>query len=257
MFSLPMEPVLAFLLVFVRVTLFLTLLPVYGEAFTPVSVRALLGMAVALVLTPVVHVSVAVFPQSVLDFVLLMLPEAFVGFLLGMVGRLLFGAVQFAGMLIGNDLGFNMANVVNPDQSQIPVMGEFLYVCALLLFFAVHGDHAFFLALERSFHVAPPGAVHMPLGVAAFFNGQATAMFVVGVQLSLPIMAVAFVVNVGMGMLVKALPQLNVFMESFPVRIIVGLFLLGTVANLIARLIVDRMQALGPDLEALVGLLGR
>ena len=257
MFSLPMEPVLTFLLVFVRVTLFLSLLPVFGESFTPVRARVLLGLAVAMVLTPVVRLDLAVFPSSVLDFALLMVPEAFLGLLIGMVGRLMFAAVQFAGTVIGEQVGFGMANVVDPGQAQVPVVGQLLYVFALLLFFAVRGDHAFFLALESSFRVAPPGGVHVPAGVGAFFVGQATQMFIVAVQISLPILAVTFVVNVGMAMLAKGVPQLNVFMESFPIRIVAGLFVLGAVAGLIARLIAARADALGHELETLVGLLGK
>ena len=255
MFVLPIEPVLVFILIFVRALLLLAFLPVYGEVFTPVRARVLLAGALSVVMAPLVDLDLSLFPTSLPEFFILMLPEALLGFSLGLVGRLLFAAMQFGGTIIGKEIGFQFANMIDPSQTvQIPVVGQLMYVASLLVFLAVRGDHQFFLAFERSFQLAPPGFFDRPENLHIFFNRRATEMFVVAVQLAMPIVASIFVVNVGMGMMAKGVPQMHVFMESFPIKILLGLMLLSVVASFMIRIMVDRTMAMGADLQNLLRL---
>jgi flagellar biosynthesis protein FliR len=255
MFVLPIEPVLVFILIFIRALLLLSFLPVYGEVFTPIRVRVLLGVTLSMVMVSIVDLNLNLFPQSIPEFFILMLPEALLGFSIGLVGRLLFGAMQFGGTVIGKEIGFQFANMLDPSQTvQIPVVGQMMYVASLLVFLAVRGDHQFFLAFERSFRLAPPGFFNTPDNLHVFFNERATEMFIVGVQLALPVIASIFIVNMGMGMMAKGVPQMHVFMESFPIKILVGLILLSVLSSFLIQVMVDRTMAMGGDLIDLLRL---
>jgi len=219
MLQIPIQPILVFLLVLIRVLFFFFFMPVFGEVFTPIRVRILLSATVAFVLTPLLSTSAAIsFPQSIGQFLFIMAPEALLGMAFGLVGSILFGTVQFAGQIMGEEIGFGMAAVVDPAQTggQIPIVAEVLYITALILFFAVDAHHFFLRALAQSFEQAPPGALGYSQNVALFLSQKASRMFFLAVQMSLPIIVVIFLTNMAMGMVAKAVPQINVFLESFP-----------------------------------------
>lgn len=260
MFQIPIQPVLLFLLVLIRVLFFFAFMPVFGEVFTPVRVRMLVGVTVAFVFTPLLAPSAATaFPQSVGQFLYVLAPEALLGMACGLVGRILFAAFQFAGQIMGEEIGFGMAAAVDPAQAagQIPIVAETMYIVSLMIFFAVDAHHFFFAALARSFEQAPPGALGFSTGLAQFFTEKASRMFFIAVQMSLPVLVVSFVTNIAMGMVAKAVPQLNVFMESFPIRIIVGLVVLGSIMVFVVKMMTGLFAGLPADLSRILGLMAR
>jgi len=253
MFTVPFELILTFVLVLIRVLLFFALMPVFGDPFTPVRVRALLACAAAFVFAPLVPHHATALPATIPQFVALMLPEAALGVAFGLVGRILFGAVQFAGQLMGEQIGFGLGSKIDPTQTtQIPVVAQMLFLASLLLFFLTNAHHFFFGALARSFELAPPGSLGLPGELAAFFVERTSAMFVTAVQLSLPIVAATFIVDVALGMIAKGVPQLSVFIESFPIRIMVGLFLISVISAFLVEMIVGLFGDLHEHLLALL-----
>jgi len=239
MFSVPFELILTFVLVLVRVLFFFALMPIFGDRYTPVRVRLLLACAVAFVFTPLLSPDATALPTTVPQFAAVMLPEAALGAAFGLVGRILFGAIQFAGQVMGEQIGFGLGSKIDPTQTtQIPVVAQMLFLASLLVFFLTNAHHFFFGALARSFELAPPGFLSLPGDLAAFFVERTSAMFVTAVQLSLPIVAASFIVEVALGMIAKGVPQLNVFIESFPIRIMVGLFLISVISAFLVEIIV-------------------
>jgi hypothetical protein len=114
---------------------FFAFLPIYGDAFAPNRVRILIALVVALLFAPLVEVSPSVFPQTLWQLLGFLWPEALLGLSLGFVGRLFFAAVQFAGSVMGHELGFQMADVIDPtQQARIPVLGQMLFIGSLLVF---------------------------------------------------------------------------------------------------------------------------
>jgi flagellar biosynthetic protein FliR len=256
MFSIPVEPLFVGILVMVRVSLFLSFMPVFGDVFVPVRVRLALGLAITLVLTPLLYRTPLTFPFTIAGFLVVLLPEALLGMAFGLVGRILFAIFQYTGNIIGEQLGFHMAQTIDPSQEQqVTVMAQLLFICALLVFFGVDAHHLFFHALSVSFAELPPGSLGFSFHLHDFFREQGARMFYLAVQMSLPIIAVIFVVNAGMGMLAKAVPQIQVFFESFIVRIIIGLFMLSAVIGFIVNQMVEVFGRLWPDLETLILLM--
>jgi flagellar biosynthesis protein FliR len=246
MLQIPIEPVLTFILVLMRVLFLFAFMPVYGDVFTPMRARILVAVAVAFVMAPLVEPGMARVPATMLEFVGLISAEALLGIAFGLTGRITLAAIQFAGAIIGKEIGFQAANIIDPAQSaQVPVVGQLLYLASLLVFLGVGGDGFFIGALARSFELSPPGMLSFSsVGLVGFFNVQATEMYTLAVQLSLPIIAVIFVTNAGMGMLNKAVPQMHVFLESFPVKIMLGLFMLSILCDFMVNVIVERFGIL-------------
>jgi len=257
MLQIPIQPVLMFLLALIRVSFFFAFLPIFGDVFVPARVRILLSVAVAVVFTPLLAARLAAFPQTVPQFVSVMASEALLGMAFGLVGRVLFGAVQFAGEIMSEQIGFGTAGIVDPSQSvQIPLLAEVLYTLALTLFFLVNAHHVFLGALAQSFDKAPPGLLDFSKALSPFFVDRTAAMFVIAVRMSMPVIALIFAVNVAMGMVAKAVPQMNVFLESFPVRIAAGLFLLSVSSALLAKMMTGLFTGLKGDLGAILSAFG-
>ena len=257
MFTLPIEPLLIFIVVLVRVLFFFGFMPVWGEVFLPLRFRMLFSTAVAFVFTPLlIQTHLMHVPQTFSGLLVLILPEALLGMAFGLVARLVYATFQFAGQIIGEQIGFGMAQMLDPSQTgQLPVLAQLMYLFGLLLFFSSNGHYVFFTALAHSFEQAPPGFVGYSIGLNDFFNARAADMFLCAVQLSMPIVAVVFVTNAALAMVAKAVPQINVFMESFPVRIFVGFLLLMSILGLMARFMLWMLDKMGKDLDGLLGIM--
>lgn len=235
-FSIPTEPLLVFILVLARVALFFAFFPIFGDLFLPARVRMLFAVAVSLCLAPLLFSVELAFPLTLSRFIAMMLQEFVLGASFGLVGRILFAAVQFGGHIMGEQIGFGMAQQMDPTQSgQMPVFAQMLFIASILLFFAVNAHHVFIQLMAQSFHEVPPGNIRIAADLTAFFVEQGARLFYLAVQISLPVVAVVFITNAAMGMLAKGVPQINVFLESFPIRIMVGLFMMSVVVNLFVK----------------------
>jgi len=258
MLQIPIEPVLMFLLALIRVSVFFAFLPVFGDVFVPLRVRMLVSVAVALIFTPFLSAHVSAYPQTVPQFVSVMASEALLGMSFGLIGSILFAAIQMAGQIMGEQIGFGTSGIVDPSQSvQIPLLAEVLYIMALVLFFATNAHHLFLNALALSFEHAPPGVLGFSESLPALFVTKTAQMFEIAVQLSLPVIALIFTVNMAMGMVAKAVPQINVFLESFPVRIVAGLFLLSAIVGMIAKTMAVMFSGVRSDLMDILSFMAR
>lgn len=258
MISLPIEPILVFILVLVRLLVFFAFMPVFSEMYMPVRFRVLVAAAIAFVFFPVVDLDASAFPRTLSGMMAVMLPEVVLGMAFALVGRVLFGTIQLAGNVIGDNMGFNMSQIVAPGLGgQLPLMAQTMYIFALLVFFAVDGHHVFFAALARSFEVAPPGFAASVDQLTAFFREQTARMFVVAVQLAMPVLSVLFVVTMGMGLLYRAVPQVNVFMESFPIRILLGFLMLTALGSYLIRYFARMCMDVERDLLTVLELITR
>lgn len=256
MIQIPLDLVVSFMLVFVRVFLFLSFMPVYGDIFMPARVRALTAIAISLVFAPLLHLNPALMPDTLPRFFLFFFPEAILGMALGFVGRLIFASVQFAGTLIGEQVGFGMASILDPTQAgQMPVVGQTLFLATLLVFLGINGDQYFFSALAGTFEQVPPGLLLLPDSLGAFFTQRASEMFILAVQLSMPIIIAIFAANVGLVMLGKGIPTLHLLIESFPIRIMLGLFVLSLTSVFFIQTIVEQMEVMRRNLKELMELI--
>jgi len=218
----------SFLLILMRVAPILFLMPLLSSRNVPALAKIGLALTVSLILLPSVKMGSAAFPQEPFSFLVFLGAEFFIGFLLGLAVKTIFAGIQMGGELVGFQMGLSLAHVIDPQSGMdSSALAQFHYFLGTLIFLAVDGHHWFFRALVQSFQVLAPGEIYLKAGLFTAFTTLTGNMFVIAVKLSAPVMAVLLFTQIAMGILAKAVPQVNILMTSFPITICVGLFFLG------------------------------
>src|SRR5690554_3397434 len=211
-----------FLFVLMRVTAMLMALPLFGGPGVPVHLKVGLGALTALLLLPVVDPAPAVAHLG--DLLVIIAQEVFVGLSMGFVVALMFFALQVAGHLMDMPIGFGMVNVLDPHfGGQIPILGQFYNALATLIFFTINGHHGLLRALAASYNVIPLGGAAWHGGLVAVIVQAVGGMFALGVRIAAPVIAAAFLTDVALGIVSRAVPQINVFITGYPIKIAVGI----------------------------------
>ncbi|ARK30985.1 flagellar biosynthetic protein FliR [Halalkalibacter krulwichiae] len=217
----------AFLLVVVRVLAFLAVLPIYAHRSIPNTMK----IGIALFLAYIIVFSLES-PIIVIDglYYFLIIKEVMVGIVVGLLAAILMYAIQVAGGFIDYSMGFMIANVVDPQTgAQTPLTGSYLYTFALLFLLLVNGHHLLLDGIYYSYQFVPLEQVTLPFdqeNVIRYIATTFNAMFIIAFQMAFPIVGSLFLVDVGLGMVSRAVPQMNVFVVGMPLKIIVGLLLL-------------------------------
>jgi flagellar biosynthetic protein FliR len=245
MINVPLQPFFVFVLVFLRTGLLLSFFPVLGERFLPLRIRILVSAAVAIALVGVVPVAPEMFPTSMPGIIRLIGTEALLGMGLAFIGRLMFSIIQYSGQIIGQEIGFGLVNSLDPTAHQVTVVAEMQYMLGIMLFFALNLHHQIFQVLADSFTLLPPGSAGATLDLSRLMLRLGSTLFSLSIGFAMPVVAINFAINVAMGMVGRAVPQLNVFVESFPVRIIAGLSVMLLSLGFMASLWTDMFSTLG------------
>ena len=216
-----------FLLVFARVTGALTTAPVFGSKVIPVYVRVGLAILLSLMLIPFSSWTPERQPASLLMLGWWVLVELTYGLAAGYVAALFFQAVQMAGQLIDMQVGFGMINVFDPQYGQqVPLVGNFKFLMALVVFLALQGHHVIITGLADNFRTVPLG-VQLHLDNAAAMMVDAVAnMFVLSLRIALPVMGTVLMTDVALGILARIMPQMNVFVVGITGKLVVGMFMI-------------------------------
>ena len=244
-----MNEFMAFLLILIRISLILFMVPIFGSPIVPTQLKVGLALILALVLRNTINVDVSVFPSHFLGFVPLVLTEIFIGLTLSLIIRLVFEGAHLAGQFIGYQMGFGIVNVVDPQTgSQVSVLAQLSYILAIILFLVLNGHYIIIKALTESFELVPPGRLSMNPVLYDQVSGAVARMFIIAVKIGAPVMAVLLFAQVSMGIVAKTVPQMNILFVGFPVYIIVGLFLFGVSLNFFVPLLRRAITNLDPIL---------
>jgi flagellar biosynthetic protein FliR len=244
------------MMVFVRVSAMLAIFPVFSSTNFPVQLRIALGALVAYL----VSASLPPLPTAPLGFgglVVLLVMEVCIGLLLGFISRMIFYALDAAGNVVATEIGLMLSADFNPlsgVRSDAP--GMILNYLAIVLFFSFDMHHWFLLALQRSYNLVPIGAARLSEVLFHDVVARTAGIFVVAVQISAPVIAVSFIVTLVFSVLGRAVPQMNVFGESFAFRILAGLTVFGLTLNLTAQHISNYLRRLPEDVLRVAQLLG-
>ncbi|MFA6411447.1 MAG: flagellar biosynthetic protein FliR [Syntrophales bacterium] len=226
---LSFQQISSFSLVFLRITALIVMIPVFGDRTVPARVKAGLGLILAVIIYPFLKTD-ALPPVSsnYISMIIGMAGEVLIGIIIGFVARCIFAGVQSAGELIGFQMGFSMASVLDPlSNTQISALAEFQYLIAMIVFLFVDGHHIFLNAIVESYRSIPPLGFSFSGPLMEMLFNNTKEVFVIAVKISAPIMAVMIFVNVGLGVIARTVPQINVFIVGFPLQIAVGFFFLG------------------------------
>lgn len=218
-----------YLLIFARVGTMLMLMPALGEQAIPTRMRLSFALALTLVFFPLLSPTLGTLPADLVSILVLMGHEIIVGLILGAITRLITMATQVAGAVIAYQSGLSFAQSADPTQGGVQgaVVGAFLSFLGIALIFATDLHHVALAAIYESYQVFTPTTEFMWGDVAQTVINAVTGAFVVGVQMSAPFIVFGLVFNIGLGILSRLMPQLQVFFIAMPANILVGLILLA------------------------------
>lgn len=244
---------IAWFLVFIRLTSFLVTSPVFSFTTVPGTVKVGLSIFMAVAVFPNIDLANFTVPGNVLLFVIAVLGEIAIGMMLGFASSIVFNAIRTAGQYIDMQIGYMMANVFDPlSGSQNTVVGQYLYYLSLLLFLTVDGHHIILLAIMNSFHLLPINEVLIGSAVIEYMIKLIITALTVAIQVAAPIQAVMITIDMALGVLGRTVPQMNIFMLSFPIKTMVGLLVLSLILPIFANVFNHLYAGIEKDLLILL-----
>lgn len=216
-----------FILVFARVGTILMLIPALGEPSIPARLRLTFALALTLVLLPVLSPGLPALPREPGPLGLLLLHEIAVGLVLGAITRLIVMATEVAGAIIAFQTGLSVAQAADPNQAGIQgvVVGNFLTLLGVTLIFATDLHHVALSAIVASYRMIGPADPLLLSDALQMALRTVAQAFTVGVQMAAPFIVFGLVFNIGLGILSRLMPALQVYFLSMPGSIGAGLLL--------------------------------
>jgi flagellar biosynthetic protein FliR len=239
----------AFMLVFARVGAMVMLLPGLGESNIPVRIKLSIALLLTLIILPLHRADYHIDMNSMAALLVMMTYEILIGIVLGATARVTLSALQVAGAVIAQQLGLGFVTTIDPTQGQQGVLiGNFLTLLGITMLFATDSHHLVIAALNDSYSIFQPGEI-MPSGdVAALATRAFAAAFKIGMQLAAPFLVFGLVFNVGLGVLARLMPQMQVYFVGVPLSIMSGFLIFAVVLTAMMGTFLDYFIAVMHDL---------
>src|SRR6478672_2109355 len=219
-----------FMLVFARIGAMVMLLPGFGETNIPTRIKLSIALLLTLIILPLHRQAYQVDMHSLTPLLVLMLHEIVIGVVLGATARVTLSALQVAGAVIAQQLGHSFVTAIDPTQGQqCLLIGNFLTILGLTLLFATDSHHLVIAALNESYRIFAPGELMSSGDVASLATRAFAAAFKIGMQLSAPFLVFGLVFNIGLGVLARLMPQMQVYFVGVPLSILSGFLILALV----------------------------
>ncbi|WP_079529860.1 flagellar biosynthetic protein FliR [Halobacillus hunanensis] len=246
----------AFLLIFVRVTSFFVTLPIFSYRNVPTQHKVGFSFFLALLM----YFTIEIPPIQVNEmFILLLFKEAAVGLAIGLLAYIILTAIQIAGGFIDFQMGFAIANVIDPRTgAQSPLIGQYLYMITLLFILAVNGHHLMLDGVFYSYHLIPIDHF-LPLddeGWIMYIINAFNQMFVIAFLMAVPVVGCLFLVDVALGIVARTVPQLNVFVVGLPLKIFIAFVVLIIAMTFYIMLIRTLFETMLETMRGLMQIFG-
>lgn len=247
----------AFLLVFVRVTSFFLMMPLFSYRSIPVAAKIGLGFFMAVIMVVTLDA-----PTLEIDhtYFLLIIKEALVGLFIGFIAYLILSAIQIAGGFIDFQMGFAIANVIDPQTgAQSPLMGQYLYTIGLFFLLTVNGHHLMLDGVFYSYEFIPLDQPWIPFGdenLVEYVIKAFNSMFIIAFQMSIPVVGSLFLVDIALGIVARTVPQLNVFVVGLPLKIGVSFLVLIAVMSVMLFAVSHLFETMLNTMRGLMDIIG-
>ncbi|MEK3765003.1 MULTISPECIES: flagellar biosynthetic protein FliR [unclassified Solibacillus] len=245
------------LLILVRVSAFFVTVPLFSYRTIPPQVR----ITLAVVLAWMMYYTFNMEPFEINGvYLLFVLKEAIIGLMLGLAAMIIISAVQIAGGFIDFQMGFAMANIIDPQTgAQSPLMGQFLNFLTLLVLLAINGHHLILDGIFYSYQFLPMDQFFPNFGeegTVLFIMKMFVSVFAIAFQMSAPIVATLFLVTLALGITGKTVPQMNIFVIGFPIKIAVGFLVLMVTMGVLVGVMKELIEFMIVSLRDLMVILG-
>lgn len=213
-----------FLIVIIRVSGIFVFSPFFSSQNVPNIMKIGLTFTVALLITLSLPPGMVTGEQYLL---LLIMRELILGIIIGFISYVFMTSFYVLGQIIDMKIGFGMANVFDPQNKiQVPLMGNFYYILSFLFLLMIDGHHVIIKALVDSYEFLPIGTFNYSEDVLSVIVNSLVKSFDIGFRLSFPIVAIIFLTDIVLGIMAKAIPQMNVFVVGMPLKVFIGLLII-------------------------------
>lgn len=247
----------AFLLILVRVSGFFVTMPIFSYRNIPVQHKIGVSFFLAWIMYYTIDIPFILVNET---FFLLIIKEALVGILIGFIAYLILVAVQIAGGFIDFQMGFAIANVMDPQTGvQSPLTGQYLYTIALLFLLSVNGHHLLLDGIFNSYQYIPMDQMFIPfsnMSMISFVINTFNHMFVIAFQMAIPLVGSLFLVDVALGIIARTVPQLNVFVVGLPLKILVSFVVLFLSMGMYVLLVRNLFDSMIYSMRGIMELIG-
>lgn len=240
---------------FSRISAFLFMLPVFGNRSVPLPAKIGLSVFVSILLLSMMRGSVRELPDETISFILVIVKEVFVGITLGFTTKFLVAGVQMAGELVGIQMGFGVARVMDPGfQTQVSIIAEFQIVLMLLFYLTLNGHHFLLNGLFQSYESIPIAKSFIGGGIGRHVVDMAAGMFQAAVKIGAPVIVTLLLLNIALGIIARTVPQMNIFIVGLPLRLGVGFLALAVTVTLFLHLFRNIWSRFQQDFVAVIRL---
>lgn len=231
-----------FLIALVRFSGFFLNTPVFSDNLAPTRVKAGLCALCSVLMLPHLIATTTLPNLSVVGYGIMAIKELALGFMLGFIVLFLTSALRMGGNIIGMQIGFSYAQVADPGSNQsVGIISELFQLSGSLLFLFLNGHLIILRAFYQSFQMVPPAGLILTNGVVEEVLLYSRMIFLCGLQIAMPIIAVVLVGDVALGIIARTVPRMNIFQLGFAVKIIGGLivvyFFIDCLADVIKGLL--------------------
>ncbi|MBD7983544.1 flagellar type III secretion system protein FliR [Sporosarcina sp. Sa2YVA2] len=246
-----------YLLILTRVTAFIVTVPLFSYRAIPTTQRVIFAALLAWVMVYSIDA-----PELQIDgtYILLILKEATVGLSIGIIAYIVMSAIQIAGGFIDFQMGFAIANVIDPQTgAQSPLLGQFFNVLAMLLLLTLNAHHMLLDGIFYSYRFIPMDVLWPAYGderLIEFIARIFTTTFGIAFQMSIPIVATLFLVDLALGITARTVPQLNIFVVGFPIKIGVSFLVLVTMFTVMISMMRKLFEIMMSAMRDLMIILG-
>ena len=234
-----------FLFVLLRVGAMIMYIPILGSAQVPARIKIGLILFISIAVFPIVRDTPMHDPTGLFELVISLFSEITIGLAVAYSARLLFTAVQIAGTIVDFQMGFGVVNVIDPQtETQVSVTAQFQNILTILFFLALDAHHIILGAIVESFFIINPSQINFSTFTPEIMLILFKATFITAVKIAAPIMAILFFISVGLGLVARTVPQMNVFIVGFPLQIGVGLLMVGLSMSFFSILVQGEIEQL-------------
>ncbi len=219
----------AFVLVLARVGTIVMLMPGIGDRTIPARMRLSFALLLSLLFLPLIRSTLPAFSGGIEPFVKLLILEILVGLMLGTSVRITLSAMQLAGTVIAQQMGLSFSATVDPTAGvQNPTIATFLVLVTTSMIFAMDLHHLSIRGMHDSYQMMMPGEPPAVGDATSFIIRTFVAAFKIGIQISAPFLVFAIIFNIGLGVLSRLMPALQIFFLAMPATILIGTVILLT-----------------------------
>jgi len=248
----------ALFLIILRASGLFLMAPVISHRTIPTLVKVGLMITISLVLVPTVAISALPEVTSFWQLAALGAKEILLGLIIGLMFRLIFSGAKTAGSIISYQIGFALVSTPDVEEGgQVAIIGQFWFLVGTLIFLCINGHHLVIEAFAESYNVIPAGMVGWGSSVGELMIKYTAYVFVIALKIAAPVMITLFLTDVALGTIAKTMPTMNVFFVGFPIKIAVGLLVIGLSLPVFAYVLEKATTYLDDELRLVFAAMGR